>query len=55
MPDNNEKIMINIENLNKNYKMFKNKDTLIETIIPKYEEHTRFCSNKKFKPTSKKR
>ena len=48
MPDNNEKIMINIENLNKNYKMFKNKkDRLIETIIPKYEKHTDFAAIKK--------
>ncbi len=43
MQENDSDVVIKITNLNKEYKMFaRKKDRLLETILPKYEKHTKF-------------
>ena len=45
--ENNNDIMIKIDNLCKDYKMFSRKrDRLLETILPWYEKHGTFSANK---------
>ena len=47
MEKENSDVVIRIENLCKDYKMFSRKrDRLLETILPRYEKHGVFSANK---------